>query len=68
MIRSDIALNNYNLEDIDKKISQLERLLSLNIKQLVDELVRLKQIIKGLIKEEFFKQIQNLTEGFIFPM
>jgi hypothetical protein len=68
MIRSDIALNNYNLEDIDKKISQLERLLSLNIKQLVEELERLRQIIKGLIKEEFFKQIQNLTEGFIFPM
>jgi hypothetical protein len=68
MIRSNIALNNYNLEDIDKKISQLERLLSLNIKQLVEELERLRQIIKGLIKEEFFKQIQNLTEGFIFPM
>ena len=54
MISSDIALNNYYLEDIDKKISQLERLLSLEHKQLVEELERLKQIIKVLIKEEFF--------------
>jgi hypothetical protein len=68
MIRSNIELHNYNLEDIDKKISQLEYSLSLEHKQLVDELERLKQIIKGLIKEEFFKQIQNLTEGFIFPL
>lgn len=67
MIRTNLDFNNYNLEDIDKKISQLERLLSLEHKQLVEELERLKQIIKVLIKEEFFKQIQNRTEGVIFP-
>lgn len=68
MIRSGINVNHYNLEVVNQKISLLENSLVVEHKSLIEELQKLKRILQDLIKEGFFRQIQNIPEGFIFPM